>query len=810
MVLPNRRMKMLDISGFLRKHVTKCVLIGGWILAAALLYIRPPMPQEASENERDTAHWARLVLEDQQYLKIIGNSTKDRIQRAKERLDAYDVQLDGFRQKTSAYSFMLNSYEERDDVFEIMLCCRQISSVKAEYETVKGQMVRLQDVLLRTNTLNRVLQSLEEEKARQVAPALVAAINQNIAERRANLEHIASLQTPLNAFADKLAHAGNWVDELYDRSNKKREAALQNMFSTRNMDLKRAWVSFVRYMPLWHVKIAGWWRTQIPLTVDFWLRFMVLLSLIASLLTYVKALWVKPFLLRSSMLSKDSAALNLFSLGYWLLIFAVVFRVSVLSGWLSAGAENVFIQLFQAFFSTGILLLSMLMWNAPSRETRGVIHFVMPFIVQHLICASLYMTLVSRIPLAVILPVLNVFIATWLTKCLLSERHDTLTVCLGAITIIQALISAWLALSGFVYFAFTMTLGWQVLIAQVMLAIVLTLNIYHVIAADSGRYFRNIVLKRLGLPLVWVALVVSLFVWLTQTYHLEDYFVTLFSRPLPMTDVAVITVNRLLFISLLALACQFAIKLGSEYVQQSAQRQEESNRALSASVLTIGRYLSWSCFVIVACVICQVNAKSMLVMVGGFGLGLGLALKGIAENFFSGITLLVGQEIRPGDLVEIGSGQFATVQKITFGRTIVETSDGAIVTYPNAVVTSKEFRNWTRNDKYRRYDIPVDVAYGTDLDVVRGLLLQAISEQGDVDRSALRQPIVLIQGFQDSAIRFIVRVWIPMSLYADVSTQLQVRIYTIFGQNNISIPFPQMDVHVTLPPQQQDAQFPHP
>jgi small-conductance mechanosensitive channel len=191
----------------------------------------------------------------------------------------------------------------------------------------------------------------------------------------------------------------------------------------------------------------------------------------------------------------------------------------------------------------------------------------------------------------------------------------------------------------------------------------------------------------------------------------------------------------------------------------------------------------------------------MLVMLGGFGLGLGLALKGIAENFFSGITLLVGQEIRPGDLVEIGSGQFATVQKITFGRTIVETCDGAIVTYPNAVVTSKEFRNWTRNDKYRRYDIPVDISYGTDLTVVRGLLLQAISEQSDIDRTYARQPTAFIQGFQDSSVRFIVRVWIPMPLYAEVSTQLQVRIYNILAQNSISIPFPQMEVHMKLPPQ---------
>jgi len=797
----NKRMKMLDISGFVKKHIKKCVLIGGWILAASLLYIRPPVTQEANEDKQAADNWARLVLEDQRYLKIVGNNTKVRIQRAKERLEQFNVQLDGFRQKASAYSFMLNSYEERDDVFEIMLCCRQISSIKADFEGVKAQVSRLHDIIVRTNSLNRVIQSLEEEKARQVNPSLLAAIDQNISERRANQDAILSLQAPLHDFSDKLDRVRTLVDELHERSNKKREVALQDMFLTRNMDLRRAWFSFVRYMPLWQVKVANWWRTQIPLTSEFWLRFLVLFALLASLLVYVKTRWIKPFLLRSSMLANDPAAWAAFSFSYWLLIVAIVLRVSVLSCWLSAGAENVFIQAFQAFSSTGILLIAMLMRNQTSRETRGVIRFVMPVVVQHLICAGLYITLVSRIPLLVILPVLNILVAVWLLRCLMSERHDTFTFCLGALTILQALVSAWLALSGFVYFAFTITLGWQVLVAQVLLAVIITVNIYHVVSIGPLRRLRNIVLRRLMLPLVWVALVVSLFSWLTQTYHLQDYFEVLFGKPLPMTEVAVITINRVLVIVILALVLQFAIKIISENIQlRVRQQKEEVHGALYASALTIGRYLSWTCFVIVACVICQVNAKSMLVMLGGLGLGLGLALKGIAENFFSGITLLVGQEIRPGDLVEIGNNQFATVQKITFGRTIVETTDGAIVTYPNAVVTSKEFRNWTRNDRCRRYDIPVDIAYGADLTVVRGLLLKAVSEQPGIERDAVRQPMVIVNGFKDSSVSFLVRVWIEMPVYAEISTQLQVRIYTILGENKISIPFPQMDIHLKLPP----------
>jgi potassium-dependent mechanosensitive channel len=789
-------MKILDISGFVKRHAKKFVLIGGWILAAALLYVRPPVAQNIQEDQNAPDNWARLVLEDQRYLKVVGYTTKVRIQQAKERLDQYGASLDGLRQKTSAYSFMLNSYEDRDDVFEMMLCCRQISALKEEQETLKGQVKRLQDIILRTNTLNRVIQTLEEEKSRHNALGVVSAIDQNIAERRANLEQIVSLQQPLQAFIEKMDRLGVVVDELYERSNAKRDAAIQGMFLTRTVDLRRGLTSFVRYLPLWQVKISGWWRTQFPQALDFWLRFLVLLALMTALFTYLKVRWVKPFLLRSALVANEPSALSLLSFGYGLLTLAVVFYLCVLSDWLSEGAANAFTQVYQVLFSTGVLLLAMLMRNATSRETRGVIRFVMPVIVQHLLCAGLYITLVPRIPLLVILPVINLLVAVWLIRCLMSERHDTFTFMVGALTIVQSLISTWMVFSGFVYFAFTITLGWQVLVAQVMLAIVVSLNIYHLIAREMARPFRVVLLKRLILPMVWVALLVSLFAWLTQTYHLQDYFAQLFRKPLPLGEVAIITVNRMLLIAILGLFLQFAVKFVSEQVRYSLHDKDESDVALYTSTLTIGRYLSWGFFVIVACVICQVNAKSMVVMLGGFGLGLGLALKGVAENFFSGITLLVGQEIRPGDMVEIGGGQFATVQKINFSRTIVETTDGAVITYPNAVVTSKEFRNWTRNDKYRRYDIAMDVAYGTDLELAKRLLLQAAMEQESIARDSLRKPMVFIEGFQESAIRFIVRLWIEMPAYIEVSTQLQMRIYTLFNQNKISIPFPQLDVNL--------------
>lgn len=102
--------------------------------------------------------------------------------------------------------------------------------------------------------------------------------------------------------------------------------------------------------------------------------------------------------------------------------------------------------------------------------------------------------------------------------------------------------------------------------------------------------------------------------------------------------------------------------------------------------------------------ILEVKYSSLLVILGGFSVGFGFALKEVLENFISGIILLVGQQVRPGDEIEF-DGLYAKVKAVSFRATVIETFDGSVITLPNTNVLSKDFRNWTRRGSRMRRDL---------------------------------------------------------------------------------------------------------
>ena len=104
-------------------------------------------------------------------------------------------------------------------------------------------------------------------------------------------------------------------------------------------------------------------------------------------------------------------------------------------------------------------------------------------------------------------------------------------------------------------------------------------------------------------------------------------------------------------------------------------------------------------------------------------MGIGFAFKEVLENFISGLIILIGQQVRPGDTIEF-DGIWAKVTKVSIRATVVESADGAILTFPNSQILTKNFRNWTSNNDYLRRDIKVGVSYGMDVAEVKRLLLE--------------------------------------------------------------------------------------
>ncbi len=194
-----------------------------------------------------------------------------------------------------------------------------------------------------------------------------------------------------------------------------------------------------------------------------------------------------------------------------------------------------------------------------------------------------------------------------------------------------------------------------------------------------------------------------------------------------------------------------------------------------------------------------VNLSSLVVLGGAIGIGVGFGLQAIANNFISGLILLVERPIKLGDRVEVG-GTNGDVVRIAARSTWVRTNDNVVIIIPNSEFISNRITNWTAIDRQVRFSVPIGVSYGSDPDQVRGVLRKVALEHPDVLHEPL--PEVRFVGFGDSSLDFELRVWTirqvqtPRTLLSD----LYFAVFRAFSQHGIEIPFPQRDVHLKSVP----------
>jgi small-conductance mechanosensitive channel len=183
--------------------------------------------------------------------------------------------------------------------------------------------------------------------------------------------------------------------------------------------------------------------------------------------------------------------------------------------------------------------------------------------------------------------------------------------------------------------------------------------------------------------------------------------------------------------------------------------------------------------------------------------GIGFGLQNIAQNFISGLILLVEQPVRKGDFVRVGDA-LGFVDDIGLRATTIVTRDEVTILVPNSGLVSAPVINHSRPSTKLRVGVTVGVACGTDTSLVRDVLLEVAKASPRV--LAHPAPEVRFEKFGDSSLDFVLLVWIPEP-HGDLRTSSDLRfaIDAAFRKAKIEIPFPQRDVHVrtvaaALPP----------
>ncbi len=268
-------------------------------------------------------------------------------------------------------------------------------------------------------------------------------------------------------------------------------------------------------------------------------------------------------------------------------------------------------------------------------------------------------------------------------------------------------------------------------------------------------------------------------------------------------DVRKLTLARLFY----GFVIVFGMFILSKYVQWVLRRQVlQAFQIAEHTQFILLRFLHFSLIIIgvvVSLSTIGVSFTSLAIIFGGLSIGIGFGLQNIASNVISGFILIFERPIKIGDLVEIMDVNiFGRVSSINLRSTVIVSLDEKELIVPNSQLISEAVHNLTHANNLYRIRIPVGVSYGSDVDLVKQVLLDAADEHLGVIKepipniSNVTSPFVRFIAFGNSSLDFELLAWIPDSFQRfDVASDLHFIIWHKFKEHDITIAFPQLDVH---------------
>ena len=188
-----------------------------------------------------------------------------------------------------------------------------------------------------------------------------------------------------------------------------------------------------------------------------------------------------------------------------------------------------------------------------------------------------------------------------------------------------------------------------------------------------------------------------------------------------------------------------------------------------------------------------IEMTSFIAILGAAGLAVGMALSGTLQNFAGGVIILILKPFKVGDFID-AQGYLGTVKEIQIFTTILKTPDNKTIYIPNGGLATSSLTNFSV-EPIRRVDFKFGIAYGDSVQKAKDVILKLIAADSRILNEPA-EPFLALAELGDSSVNIVVRVWANSGDYWAVFFELNEKVYNAFAEEGISIPFPQMDVHV--------------
>ena len=260
------------------------------------------------------------------------------------------------------------------------------------------------------------------------------------------------------------------------------------------------------------------------------------------------------------------------------------------------------------------------------------------------------------------------------------------------------------------------------------------------------------------------------------------------------TDKITLTVYSLIEIFIILVVTKLLITLFRKVLKRQA-RKNRLEVGTSHAIFQIIKYIFWIIAIVI--IFDTIGFKITFLLAGSAALlvGIGLGVQEVFKDLISGFFILFEGNLRVADIVELEGNLVGKVIQIGLRTTKIETRDRVVLIIPNSKFISDRLINWSHMEKKTRFHVNIGVAYGSDVEKVTRILHEAADEHVKVARDP--KPIVMFSDFGESSLDFKLHFWTYDTFWVEIiKSDLRYVINKKFIENDVTIPFPQRDVHL--------------
>lgn len=637
-----------------------------------------------------------------------------------------------------------------------------------------------------------------------------------------------------NATWQQLESAYNYAQERYKHVQKKIFIEGQTSFfkillnpvryfNRAKMDASDKW------SPTTQKHVQSQWRPQTIFGLIIFVFFYLTISLLVSRVI-VKKLKKKVRLLQTEDYKHHGTCLVL-------LISVILFSIMVLIAMMFS--EQHFMEMATHLLIEFAWLLAAIFLSIAIRLKGDMVSYCLraynPIIWLAMILIFIRITFIPNSIINLILPPLLLIFTLWQSRVSAKYRnklefYDSLYNFISLAVMLIATVMAW---SGYVLMSILVVIMWtfQISVIQSITAINNLIHRYHerrMVKLQRAytlnhSFLINKKVKGSFIEITWfydlvrMVVVPAVYIWsipvcvyfASRVFDLSTVSLSYLKYPFLNYSNLNLSVNKILLALSLGFAFAYMAYLFKalfrvykirSIVTKTGQDSVPENMVNFTLMNSIISFSIWGVYIITIFFLLKIPSTAISIVAAGLATGVGFALKDIINNFFYGVSLMSGK-LRVGDIVEC-DGIRGVVDTITYQSTMIETEYGSVMSFPNAALYNKNFKNLTRNHAYELLILPVGIKYGSDVEKVRAVMkreLMKLNKKDKYGRFVLNPKygiVVRLSEFGDSAI--IIKVYQQVLveeryIYAALANET---IYKALSANNIEIPFPQRDVYI--------------